>query len=62
MLKRNLILDQILTSRAEIQILKVEIERNLIVSGVRTLDAETMAIANCLKNESREIEAHIHPF
>jgi len=54
--------DAVLNSRAEIQILSVELERFLITASVRTLDAETCAIANCLRNESKEIDAHIHPF
>lgn len=61
-MQRKLLLDHILTSRAEIQILQVEIERNLITSAVRTLDSETNALANCLKNESKELDAFIHPF
>lgn len=51
-----------LTSRAEIQVLRAEIERHLLVCGVRTLENETLAIANCLKHESREVDAYIHPF
>ena len=61
-LKRSLLLDSVLNSRAEITILRVEIERRLITCGVRTLDRETLAIANCLKTGVREIDAHIHPF
>ena len=55
-------MDSVLSNRAEIQVLRVEIERKLIKAGVETLDNETMAIANCLKNESKEIDAYIHPF
>lgn len=62
MYTRNLLLDEVLTSRAEIQVLRAEVERFLIVCGIRTLDNETRAITNCLKNESKEVEAHIHPF
>jgi hypothetical protein len=61
-LQKSLLLDSILSDRAEIQILTDEIERSLITSAVRTLDAETQAISGCLKNSSKEIDAHIHPF
>lgn len=40
----------------------MELERNIIVSAVRTFDSEVQALTGCLKNESKEIDAHIHPF
>ena len=61
-MQRKLLLDQILTSRAEIQIFQVEIERFVISSAVKALDSETLALTNCLKNGAREIDAYIHPF
>ena len=61
-LKRNVLLDSVLTSSAEIAVLEAEVERNLIEAAVRTLDAESTALANCLKNQSKEIDAFVHPF
>jgi len=29
---------------------------------VRVLDNETGALANCLKNQSKEVDAYVHPF
>ena len=46
---RNVLLDSILTARAEILIMQSEIERTLIESSVRCLDGESAALANCLK-------------
>jgi hypothetical protein len=49
-MKRNVLMDSILTNRAEIVIHTVEVERFLIAAAVRCLDAENAALANCLKN------------
>ena len=61
-MKRNVLMDSILTSRAEIIVHTSEIERDLISAAVRTLDNESAALANCLKNQSAEVDAHVHPF
>ena len=61
-MKRNVLMDSILKNRAEIVVHTAEVERFLIVAAVKCLDAETTALANCLKNQSQEIDAHVHPF
>ena len=61
-MKRNVLVDSVLTASAEIAVLEAEIEYRLIEAAVRTLDAETIALANCLKNQSKEIDAFVHPF
>lgn len=59
---RNVLMDSILTARAEILIMQSEIERTLIESSVRCLDGESAALANCLKLQSKEVDAFVHPF
>ena len=61
-MKKNVLMDSVLNASAEIAVLQNEIERNIIESAVRCLDAESLALANCLKNQSKEIDAFVHPF
>lgn len=61
-MRRKVLLDSVLTRRAEIVVYRNEIQRFLIQAAVKTLDSETIAITNCLKLQGREIEAYIHPF
>lgn len=61
-MRGTVLLDQILFARALIICTQNELERRLIKAAVKTIDAESVALATCLKNQAREIEAHIHPF
>jgi hypothetical protein len=61
-MKRNVLLDSILTARAQIAVHSQEIERFVISAAVRTLDGESGALANCLKNQAAEVDAFVHPF
>lgn len=61
-MRRNVLLDSILFNRSSTVVIQQEIERILIQAAVDTLTNESTALANCLKNQSKEIEAYIHPF
>ncbi len=61
-MRKNVLLDSILFNRAQVVVIQQEIERCLIKASVQTLDSECVALANCLKIQSNEINAYIHPF
>jgi len=61
-MRRNVLLDSILFNRSSTVIIQQEIERILIQAAIDTLNNESVALANCLKNQAKEIEAYIHPF
>jgi hypothetical protein len=61
-LKKKVALDSYFNTKAEVQVYQNEIERLIINSAVKTLDAESTALAKCFTLQIPSVQYHIHPF
>ena len=61
-IKKKVILDNYLTTKAELKVFSNEIEKLLIIASVKTLDSEATALAKCFATQIPSVQYHIHPF
>jgi len=61
-MKKKVAFDNIYTNRAEVQVLKNEIEKLLIKASIQTLESENAALTKCFSLAVPSIQFHIHPF
>lgn len=61
-MKKKVIFDTIYTNKAEILVLKNEIEKLIINASIQTLENENAALAKCFTLAVEKIQMHIHPF
>jgi hypothetical protein len=61
-MKKKVALDSYFSTKAEIQVLSSEIERQLTKASIIALDAEHAALSKCFTLSVPKIQLHIHPF
>ena len=61
-MKKKVALDSYFSTKAEIQVLSNEIERQLTKASIIALDSEQAALSRCFTLAVPKIQMHIHPF
>lgn len=61
-MKKKVCYDNMYSNKAEIQVLKNEIEKLIIKAATETLENENTALTKCFTIAVPKIQMHIHPF